>query len=235
MATGFAYQQFRKRGVDSELTSAALSVAGIVSTISFTVVVAVGAVLSGNPDAAAGTVGGALLVVALFVLFVVSLRSSAGRARLEGIGTRWIRFSRRIPHRSVRNGGTDVDAWLESVSAIHLGVGPLLGAVAYGAINWLGDAFCLVFAIMAIGDPVPWRSVFLVWLAGNGAASFSPAPAGIGVVDLAVIAVLTASGLHGPRAVAAVLLYRIVAFKAILTTAWLVQRAVAQRRIYAKS
>jgi len=72
--------------------------------------------------------------------------------------------------------------------------------------------------------------VLLVWSAGVGAASFSPTPGGIGVVEVTMTAALVASGLHGPQAVAAVLFYRIVNSKFIITTVCLVHRWFHQRR-----
>jgi uncharacterized membrane protein YbhN (UPF0104 family) len=73
----------------------------------------------------------------------------------------------------------------------------------------------------AAGGRVPWRDILLIWSAGAGAASFSPVPAGLGVVDIVLITALAGAGLAAHRAVAAVLVYRIITFKIIITVAWL--------------
>jgi uncharacterized protein (TIRG00374 family) len=70
----------------------------------------------------------------------------------------------------------------------------------------------------------------LVWSAGIGAGSFSPTPGGLGVVDVTMTAALVAAGVRAPAAVAAVLLYRIITFKVVVTTVWMVYRSVSERR-----
>jgi uncharacterized membrane protein YbhN (UPF0104 family) len=80
---------------------------------------------------------------------------------------------------------------------------------------------CLVCAIKAVGEPVPWAAILIIWTAGIGAASFSPVPAGAGIVDIVLIAALATAGLRGKYAVAAALVYRIISLKVLITVAWL--------------
>ena len=68
---------------------------------------------------------------------------------------------------------------------------------------------------------MPWDKLVLVWSAGQAAASFSPTPYGIGLVDIALIIALHAVTLRSPEAVAAVLYYRIITFKIGTTLLWL--------------
>jgi len=68
---------------------------------------------------------------------------------------------------------------------------------------------------------VPWDKLLLVWSAGAAAASLSPTPYGLGVVDIALITALTRAGLAAPEAVGAVLLYRIITFKILVTFGWI--------------
>ena len=56
------------------------------------------------------------------------------------------------------------------------------------------------------------------WTAG--AASLTPAPVALARVDVAPIAALSAAGLHPARAVAAVLLYRVITFKIVVSLGW---------------
>jgi uncharacterized membrane protein YbhN (UPF0104 family) len=72
-----------------------------------------------------------------------------------------------------------------------------------------------------IGSPVPWPKLVLVWSAGQAAASLSPTPYGIGLVDVALIVALHAARLATPDAVAAVLYYRIITFKIGTTLLWI--------------
>jgi uncharacterized membrane protein YbhN (UPF0104 family) len=87
-----------------------------------------------------------------------------------------------------------------------------------------------VCAIKAVGEPVPWAAILVIWTAGIGAASFSPVPAGLGVVDLVLIAALATAGLHGRYAVAAALVYRSISLKVLVTVVWLIYHHVAGRR-----
>lgn len=75
---------------------------------------------------------------------------------------------------------------------------------------------------------MPWHQVLLVWSAGLGAQAFSPTPGGIGAVEVTMITALVASGLHPPEAVAAVLLYRCVNAKVLVTTT-LAFRSISRR------
>jgi uncharacterized membrane protein YbhN (UPF0104 family) len=72
--------------------------------------------------------------------------------------------------------------------------------------------------------------VLLAWSAGQGAASFSPTPGGIGVVEVTMTAALVAAGLRPADALAAVLLYRVVAFKLVIALAWFAERTLTRHR-----
>ena len=75
--------------------------------------------------------------------------------------------------------------------------------------------------VAAIGVAVPWGMLVLVWGAGAAATGFSPAPYGLGVVDIALITALTGAGLRSAEAVGAILLYRIISFKILVTLPWI--------------
>jgi uncharacterized protein (TIRG00374 family) len=96
------------------------------------------------------------------------------------------------------------------VGSVRLPLGPLTFSIGFAFFNWMADAACLVFAIKAIGAPVPWHQVLLAWSAGVGAQSLSATPGGIGPVEVTMTAALVAAGLHPSEAVAAVLVYRII-------------------------
>jgi hypothetical protein len=73
------------------------------------------------------------------------------------------------------------------------------------------------------------RSLLLVWSAGAAAASFSPTPYGLGVVEIALIVALRGAGLRSPDAVGAVLLYRVITFKIAVTLVWIGYRHLRAR------
>jgi Lysylphosphatidylglycerol synthase TM region len=100
-------------------------------------------------------------------------------------------------------------------------------AFGWALANWIADAACLVCAIKAIGDTVPWTAILIIWTAGIGAASLSPVPTGLGIVDTVLIAALATAWLHGRYAVAAVLVYRFISLKVLITAVSLTYHYVA--------
>lgn len=168
-------------------------------------------------------------------LLVAVLHSPRGRARLQPVAAFSIRVTRRLLRR--RPGGTDAltaDALTASalarLGAFNLSRAALASAFGWALANWAADTACLAAAIAAIGVPVPWRALLLAWGAGSAAASFSPTPYGLGIVDIALIAALHATGLTTPDAVGAVLLYRVITFKIIVTLLWIGYRYLHNTR-----
>jgi putative heme transporter len=226
MATAYDYRQLRAQNVDPNVAKATLTVAGVTSTASLAVVVGIAALLSGNP---AGGIGGAILGSG-GVVAVVAAPHISKHARFQPFLTRCLRTVQRIVHRPHRDADRLTQSAMALFDRMQLRYTTLAMALTWGTLNWLTDASCLVLAIKAIGVPVPWHSVLLIWSAGVSAGSFSPTPDGIGVVEVTMTAGLIAAGLRPPDAVAAVLLYRIVAFKGVITTCWFGQRTVMHHR-----
>jgi putative heme transporter len=84
----------------------------------------------------------------------------------------------------------------------------------FGMINWWADVACLTFAILATGiGGLSLGKILIVWAAGTGAATLSPTPAGIGAVEIAMVAAMAAAKIGGSSAVTAVLLYRLISLK----------------------
>jgi uncharacterized membrane protein YbhN (UPF0104 family) len=71
---------------------------------------------------------------------------------------------------------------------------------------------CLAACVAAFGRLVPIASIAVVYLTGSAIGSILPTPGGIGGVEAALTAGLTAAGLPGAVAVSAVLLFRLLTF-----------------------
>jgi uncharacterized membrane protein YbhN (UPF0104 family) len=71
---------------------------------------------------------------------------------------------------------------------------------------------CLAACVAAFGRSVPIASIGVVYLTGSAIGSILPTPGGIGGVEAALTAGLTAAGLPGTVAVSAVLLFRLLTF-----------------------
>jgi len=76
----------------------------------------------------------------------------------------------------------------------------------------LSYILCLAACVAAFGPPVPIASIAVVYLTGSAIGSILPTPGGLGGVEAALTAGLTAAGLPGAVAVSAVLLFRLLTF-----------------------
>jgi uncharacterized protein (TIRG00374 family) len=229
IATAYAYRDFCREGARVERVTVALTVAGVFSTVAFTVIAATGALITGNPAAAAVSLVTSFLLAAAVTAIVLALRFPRARAWLAGRMTAALRLSKRVIKRPKGEPRSVVTGALDRVSALRLGYRTAAEAFGWALVNWLADVACLVCAIKAVGEPVPWTAILIIWTAGIGAASFSPVPAGLGIVDIVLIAALATAGLHGKYAVAATLVYRIISLKVLTTMAWLIYHYAAQR------
>ena len=230
MAAGYSQRQFRARGADTATVSLALVIAGVISTVAFAVIAAVGAVVSGSPAVAVLGLLTGLGCAAAAAVIVVVLHWPRGRARLRTPAASVIRLSQRLAHRPAGDPAAIAGLALERLGSVNLGLAAIGSAFGWALINWAADVACLAAAIAAIGVPVPWAKLLLVWSAGAAAASFSPTPYGLGVVDIALITTLHAAGLTSLDAVGAVLLYRIITFKILVTLLWIGYRYLHDRR-----
>jgi putative heme transporter len=230
LAANYAYHQLRERRVDPTIAKAALALAGVISTSAFAAVVVTGALLSGSPAAAVSALGSAVTCLVVLGAALVALRSLAGRARLQRLASALLRAAQQVLRRPRGDADQLTRNALDRLSLFRLGPAILAPAFAWALLNCAADACCLMLAIKAIGEPVPWGGVLLAWSAGQGAGSFSPTPGGIGVVEVTMTAALAAAGLSPAYAFAAVLLYRIVAFKGVITLGWFAERSFTRHR-----
>jgi uncharacterized protein (TIRG00374 family) len=99
--------------------------------------------------------------------------------------------------------------------------GTLLLSVAY--------ILCLDVSIRALGGSVPFTSVAVVYLTGSAIGSLVPTPGGLGAVEAALSAGLTAAGLPGAVAVSAVLLYRLLTFWLPVPVGWVALKYLERR------
>jgi uncharacterized membrane protein YbhN (UPF0104 family)/tRNA A-37 threonylcarbamoyl transferase component Bud32 len=90
--------------------------------------------------------------------------------------------------------------------------GTLLLSLAY--------ILCLSASIHAFGGSMSVATVAVVFLAGNALGSLVPTPGGLGAVEAALSAGLSAAGLAGQTAVSAVLLFRLVTFWLPVLPGW---------------
>jgi uncharacterized membrane protein YbhN (UPF0104 family) len=213
LAAATTLRQFRSHGLDPAAIRLTLGLAGVISTVGFAVIAAAGAVLTGNPAGAGAGLLTSCGSAAAIAFLVIAAHSPGGRARLAPIAASALRLAQRIARRPAGDPGVIAARAIGRLGSLKLSPWSVGYLLACGVLNWAADALCLAAAIAAVGAPIPWGKLVLVWGAGAGASTFSPTPFGLGVVEVALIAALAAAGISSPAAVGAVLLYRIMTFK----------------------
>ncbi|HEX6886687.1 MAG TPA: lysylphosphatidylglycerol synthase transmembrane domain-containing protein [Candidatus Nanopelagicales bacterium] len=99
--------------------------------------------------------------------------------------------------------------------------GTLLLNVAY--------CLCLVASVRAFSDQGTIAAISFVYLAGSTLGQAAPTPGGLGVVEAALVAGLTAAGVDGALAVSATLLFRLVTFWVPTVPGWFAFRGLTNR------
>lgn len=160
-------------------------------------------------------------LVPLIALFA-ALRTGPTRTVIARVATRIMSFTQRFTHRPTGDPHVVARATIERFCAFRLDRSSGTTVLMYATVNWLADIGCLAAAIEFVGHPVPWRSLTLVYAAAIGAATIGFTPAGIGIVETAIAAALTASGLPGAVALSAAVAYRAISCWLVLAVGWLI-------------
>jgi glycosyltransferase 2 family protein len=84
----------------------------------------------------------------------------------------------------------------------------------------LSYILCLSACVAAFGRSVPIAKIGFVYLTGSAIGSIIPTPGGLGAVEAALTAGLTAAGVPGAVAVSAVLLFRLLTFWVPVPLGW---------------
>jgi len=228
LAVVYSYRRFRRAGLDAATTSWALTVSWICSASGLALLLAAGAVAGGASAAsAAGFAGAALYLVPAGAL--LALRFDRARTALRAVIARLAALSKRVLGKP-ENGAAGVDHFLDEVSSTRLSVPGYAWVFGLAVANWAFDCAALALSIRAMGLQVPWDDLLLVYGAGAAVGSTGLTPGGFVVVELALTAALTASGLDKSSALAAVLAYRVVNFWLVLIGGWILMAFLAHPR-----
>jgi hypothetical protein len=229
MSAAFSFRSFARRGADNSLAGWVLTISGVISTVTLALIVAVGAILSGNAVAAAvGALGGLATVIPL-VVFLIALRNHRLRIRLQSVVARAVGLALRLMRRPQGDARELIEASVERIVRLRLKVRGWAFVFLMAAVNWTANIACLAVSIWAVRSPVPWSGLILAWSVGVGAGSFGVTPGGLGLVEAALSGALIAIGVHAPKAVAAVLIYRLISFWLVDALGWTLYVATRNR------
>jgi uncharacterized protein (TIRG00374 family) len=218
-ASVFAYRQFRARGADDVLAAWTMVAVEILSGASLAIVAGVGVALAGDTATDLDLVG-TIVVVAAIALAVVLVVRRRGEHVPVTVGSWVLRTAQRVTGRPRGDAHQIVlHGWQRLVTVTPSRADWAIG-LCWSAVNWLADCACLAIAFLAVGAAVPWQGLLLAYGAGQLAANLPFTPGGLGVVEGSLAIALVAYGNNEASTVAAVLLYRVVSFWAMLPLGW---------------
>jgi uncharacterized protein (TIRG00374 family) len=230
MSAAFSFRSFARLGADGSLAGWVLAMSGVISTVALALILAVGAMVSGNDLAAVIGVLGVLATVVPVLGCVIAVRNARLRTRLTLVGARCLRLAQRVIHRPQSDPRELIDSAITRLAGLHLRGRSWAFVFFLAVVNWLANIACLAVAIVAVGSPVPWSALILAWGVGVAAGSFGLTPGGLGIVEPALAAALVAAGVLAPEALAAVLVYRLISFWLVDAFGWTLYLATRKRR-----
>lgn len=216
-AAAWLFNQLGHRGVSRFLRVWMFLVAGGVSSFALFVVVA-GGVWSAGPHGPVASLRWLVFLLALIPLVALLLeafRSTAGVQRLLGAGARFVCA---LPGGGRILGGAD--AVVSRFTAVRLRAWGWAEVLGLALANWLCDCVVVVAALEALRVPVPWRAILVIYGLTQISASIPITPGGVGVVAGSLGALLHAYGVPAAGATAAVLLYRLLSYWALVPVGW---------------
>ncbi len=230
-ATGYTFRRFRGVGARPAAVTWSLTASGILSGLSLAGLGIAGLLLHGAGGGwqtalrAAGT-GLVTLLVARWVVHSPEKPAAAAEAMLR-------RFNR-LRHRPADTGVARLRGTVADLRQVRPTGRDWAVSASAAVANWLFDLGCLVACAAAFHLPIDLWVLLTAYAVAMGASSLSPLPAGIGVVDSALVVGLTASGAPAALAIAAVLLYRLLANGSVLVIGWALLAGRSLRRPFGR-
>ena len=234
----------RRRQVSAALAGWMFAVCSVFYVASVTALTLVAVQIPGGDNPISG-----LQTISIVVLVVLAL-VGAGYALLRRPGVR-DRLIRALPSiawpspgwyqrgpkshswfgRALQAAHTRIKEWTGQLRTVRLS--PVAGVAAFilMTVSWLTDVAVLALAFVALHSTPPWTGLLLAYCAGQIAASMPVTPGGIGVVEGSITLALVAFGGAETITLAAVLLYRLIAYWGCIPAgglAWLALRETSR-------
>lgn len=227
----YSFRRYQEREVPDVVSGWVVLAVSVLGAVALAMLASIGVMAALGQGTAFDLVGvtvGTLAVTALLLWLVRDPRLVAPV----------VTFGIRVGHRLLRRPHDDdgvARQVRERLSAVSPSWPGLWMALGWALGNWVLDLACLVCAFGAVNAPVPWRGLLLAYGAAQLAANLPVTPGGLGVVEGSLTIGLVAYGGAEASSVAAVLLYRMISFWALLIVGWIVvgALAVAGRRLRA--
>ncbi len=213
-ASGWLATQYRSRGAPTTLALWAVLAGGFAATVTMLFLLLAGAAVAGVASNVLLIALGAFLAAGSAGFVVVVHHLDRFTAWLQ---RRWPSAGRRVTV-----GAIEMSGWR---------VRPSKGAgvLAFSTANWLADCACLAAVFALIGLPVPWRALLFAYAASQVAGSLVPLPGGLGAVEGGLVGALVATGASAGHALAAAIVYRVVAYWGVAIVGGIVLLVSARR------
>ncbi|MCW2541790.1 MAG: hypothetical protein JWN95_3515 [Frankiales bacterium] len=219
ISSGYTFRRLRAWGASAPSASFTLISSGVLSTSSFALIALAAAVTFGAAQASP-----AVLVISVIVMagVLTALRMLSHRPELSvRIGTHLFSVANRLRRRPATTGIEGIHKYLGELSAIRPRTRDWALGLALATSSWAADLLCLFACAKAIGLNGPTLTLIVTsYLAGMSVSGLSLVPAGLGIVDAAMVLTLGDSGVPVATAAAVVLLYRLVSLAFIVTIGW---------------
>ncbi|MBB1245165.1 flippase-like domain-containing protein [Streptomyces durbertensis] len=206
-AVAWLYRQLRRRGAGEALTAGVLVVSGGLSALALLTVIAVGTLTAGSRGPGPELMAVLAVLATVAVIGLIALRSAVVR---RAMGRGWARVEARYGR--TRSASKAVRGLVTHARRVRPGVRPWLWPVGLALLNWVFDAACLVASLWALGVPIPWAGLLLIYGLVQIPVSARLTPGGIGIAEASLTALLVLYGLQPGQAFAAALVYRIWSF-----------------------
>jgi uncharacterized membrane protein YbhN (UPF0104 family) len=227
--TAFTFRRFVRFGSDPAAAMWALGTAWMLSSVAWTVLLIVGALVSANLVASlAGAFSSAVILLGAITM-IVGLRRPALRRLASNMSLKFGRLAARLQGRMAQTTNGMDDQALSRLLSFRMPGRRWAEAGVLSLANWFSGAACLVAAILAVRAPVPWSNVLLVYGAGATVSSFNLTPGGLGVVEGTLTAGLVGSGMSSKSALGAVLIFRTATFWVPIAAGWCLYGLIDRR------
>ncbi|MCP9954506.1 lysylphosphatidylglycerol synthase transmembrane domain-containing protein [Actinomadura madurae] len=216
----YTFRQFRRGGASARLATAVILAGGVITTTAYSLIGLL-ALLS-DPHARRFALLALAVPAAPAVLLVPALRWGRFRALvtapLRRVHRAALAHPRIAPHAERLAGVRDV---------LRPTRGDWAALIALALLNWVFDILALLSAAHAVGIAVDPNGVALTYFAAQAAGSMLPLlPGGLGAIEGSMAASLVAFGATLSPAAAAVGLYRLVSYWAVVAVGWIAWAAL---------
>ncbi|NVI92325.1 lysylphosphatidylglycerol synthase transmembrane domain-containing protein [Actinomadura sp. BRA 177] len=211
----YTFRQFRRGGASARLATAVILAGGVITTTAYSLVGLLA--LLADPHARGPALIALSVPLVLAVPLVPALRRPRLRARLTAPLRRAHGFALAHPR---------IAPYAERLAGVRDVLRPTArdwaALVSLALLNWVFDILALLSAAHAVGIDVAPNGVAIAYFAAQAAGSMLPLlPGGLGAIEGSMAASLVAFGATLSPAAAAVGVYRLVSYWAVVAVGWL--------------